>query len=259
MKRTRAATERIPIVADPMLGAALVRELTQPFVSLSDGAFPWDAEPPGRGKRVGNGFHRHYILGQQDVYARLHHRYVLFDDLDEDTWQLVGTAKALHTALRGAEVVKAGHLDEPALLATVTATVWDVAQRCARLTSLRRACEHADSYDAGGFLPAQAAKQANQVLADARAALDRPMANLEELSGHVLEADGHYRAWKALQELAGRSDDFADLAAADAADAHDGAAWGSHYTQARATAAALAASIATTGSFVEDNGLATGS
>ncbi|MGW7715554.1 hypothetical protein ACWGKK_14725 [Streptomyces chartreusis] len=99
-----------------------------------------------------------------------------------------------------------------------------LAQRCARLTSLRRACEHAGSYDAGGFLPAQAVKQANQVLADARATLDRPMDNLEELSGHVLEADGHYRAWKALQELAGRSDDFADLAAADAADAQS--RWG---------------------------------
>ncbi|WP_405576180.1 hypothetical protein [Streptomyces sp. NBC_01092] len=257
MKRTETVTARIPIAADPMLGAALVRELTQPFFSLSTGAFPWDAEPPGRGKKVGNWFHRHYILGQQDVYARLHRRYVLFDDLDEDTWQLVGTARALHAALRRVDVVKAGHLDEPALLATANATLWDVAQRCARLTSLRRAREHAGSYDVGGVLPAQAIKQTSQVLANARAALDRPMDNLEELAGHVLEADDHYRAWRALQELVGRCDNFADLAVAYAADAHHGAAWCGHYAQARATAATLAASISATGSFLAEHGLAT--
>jgi hypothetical protein len=138
MKKTAAVSARIPIIADPTLGSALVPELTTPL-SLSIGAFPWDAEPPGRGKRVGNWLHRHYVLGKRDVYARLHHRYVLFDDLDEETWRLVGRARALRSALQKAEVVKAGHLDESALLATVNATLWDVAQRCARLTSLRRA------------------------------------------------------------------------------------------------------------------------
>lgn len=256
MKKTDVVTARIPITADPMLGSVLVRELTTPF-PLSIGAFPWDAEPSERGKKVGNWLHRHFVLGKRGVYARLHHRYVLFDDLDEETWRLVSRARALRSALQRAEVVKAGHLDEPALLATVNATLWDVAQRCARLTSLRRARERANAFDTGGLLPAQTVQQTGKVLAEARAALDSPMDNLEELARHALEVDDHYRAWKALQELAGRSDDFVDLAVADAADPHHAAAWGSHFAQARAAAATLAASIGATSSFLEDHGLAT--
>ncbi|MGW2291223.1 hypothetical protein [Streptomyces phaeochromogenes] len=81
------------------------------------------------------------------------------------------------------------------------------------------------------------------------------MRGLEDLALHVLEADDHYRAWKALQELAGRGDDFVDLAVAGAADPHRAAAWGSHFAQARATATTLAASIDATRSFLEDHGL----
>ncbi|MFI1769521.1 hypothetical protein ACH41H_47040 [Streptomyces sp. NPDC020800] len=254
MKKTDVVTARIPIAADPILGSVLVRELTTPL-SLSVGAFPWDAEPSGRGKKVGNWLHRHYALGKRDVYARLHHRYVLFDDLDEETWRLVGRARALRSALQRAEVVKAGHLNEAALLATVSATLWDVAQRCARLTSLRRARERAGAYDTGGLLPAQTMQQTGEVLAEARAALDSPMGNLEELARHVLEVDDHYRAWKALQELACRSDDFTDLAVADAADPHHALAWGGHFAQARAAAATLAASIGAASSFLEDHRL----
>ncbi|WP_405969033.1 hypothetical protein OG496_00455 [Streptomyces sp. NBC_00988] len=256
MKRTDTVTARIPIAADPMLGPGLVWELTAPL-SLSTGAFPWDAEPAGRGKRVGNWLHRRFVLGRQGIYARLHHHYVIFDDLDHETWPLVGRATSLRAALQKAEVVKAGHLDEPALLATLNATLWDVAQRCARLTSLRRARQRADAYDTGGLLPAQTVRQTSEVLAKARAALDSPMDNLEELAWHVLEADDHYRAWKALQELSGRSDDFADLAVAEAVDPHHAAAWGGHFAQARATAATLAASISAARSFLEDHGLAT--
>ncbi|MGV9934095.1 hypothetical protein ACWDY4_26520 [Streptomyces olivaceoviridis] len=230
MKQTDVATARIPIAADPMLGDVLVRELTMPL-SLSIRAFPWDAQPPERGKKVGNWLHRHYVLGKRDVYARLHHRYVLFDDLDEETWQLVGPTRSLRSALQRTEVVKAGHLDEPALLATVNAPLWDVAQRCARLTSLRRARERAGTYDVAGLLPAQTVQQTGEVLAEARSALDSPMGDLEELARHVVDADDHYRAWKALQELAGRSDDFVDLAVADAADRHQAAAWGGHFAQ----------------------------
>ncbi|WP_261717205.1 hypothetical protein [Streptomyces sp. FZ201] len=65
MKKSDVVTARIPIAADPMLGSALVRELTTPF-SLSIGAFPWDAELFGRGKKVGNWLHRHYVLGKRD-------------------------------------------------------------------------------------------------------------------------------------------------------------------------------------------------
>ncbi|MFI7405974.1 hypothetical protein ACIBW9_36840 [Streptomyces sp. NPDC049541] len=162
MKQTDVATARIPIAADPMLGDVLVRELTMPL-SRSIGAFPWDAQPRERGKKVGNWLHRHYVLGKRDVYARLHHRYVLFDDLDEETWRLVGRTRSMRSALQRTEVVKAGLLDEPALLAAVNATLWDVAQRCARLTSLRRARERAGAYDLGGLLPAQAVQQTGQV------------------------------------------------------------------------------------------------
>ncbi|MFE6946689.1 hypothetical protein [Streptomyces chartreusis] len=257
MKTTETVIARIPVAADPMLGAVLVRELTQPLFPPPTGAYPWDVEPPGRGKKVGNWFHRHYILGKRDVYARLHRRYVLFDDLDEDTWPLVGQTRGLRSALTRIAAVKASHLDERALLATANITLWDVAQRCAQLTSLRRSLERAGAYDVGGLLPPQTAKQMRQVLAEARAALDRLVGNLEEFARHVLEVDDHYRAWKALQELAGRSDDFTDLAVADAADAHHGAAWGSHFGQARATAATLAASISATGSFLADHGLGT--
>jgi hypothetical protein len=151
MKRTEAVTARIPIAADLILGSALVRELTTPL-SLSIGAFPWDAEPSGRGKEVGNWLHRHYVVGKWDVYARLHHRYVLFDDLDEETWRLVGRTISLRSALQRAEVVKAGHLDEPAPLATANATLWDVAQGCARLSSLRRARERAGRHAAHGVM-----------------------------------------------------------------------------------------------------------
>ncbi|WP_409474625.1 hypothetical protein [Streptomyces sp. HC307] len=62
MKRTQTVTARIPIAADPMLGSVLVREPTMPS-SLSMGAFPWDAEPPARRKKVGNWLHRHYVPG----------------------------------------------------------------------------------------------------------------------------------------------------------------------------------------------------
>ncbi|MGI3225014.1 hypothetical protein ACRJ4B_14920 [Streptomyces sp. GTA36] len=254
MKRTEPVTARIPIAADPILGAVLVQELTVPL-SRSIGAFPWDAEPPGRGRKVGNWFHRHVVLGKQDLYSRLHHRYVLFDDLDEETWRLVGRTRSLGSALQRAEVVKAGHLDELALLATANSTLWDVAHRCARLTSLRRARERAGAYDVGGLLPAQTVQQTGDVLTEARAALDHPMRDLEDLALHVLEADDHYRAWKALQELAGRGDDFVDLAVAGAADPHRAAAWGSHFAQARATATTLAASIDATRSFLEEHGL----
>jgi hypothetical protein len=214
MKKTDLVTARIPLAADPMLGSALVRELTTPF-SLSIGAFPWDAEPSGRGKKVGNWLHRHCVLGKRDIYARLHHRYVLLDDLDEETWRLVGRARALRSALQRAEVVKAGHLDEPALVATVHGQRHAVGcgpavmgirdfkepyQRCARLTSLRRARERADAYDPGGLLPAQTVQQTGKVLAGARAALDSPMGDLEELARLALEVDDRYRAWKALKE-----------------------------------------------------------
>ncbi|MFJ7098896.1 hypothetical protein ACIQWL_53945 [Streptomyces mirabilis] len=70
----------------------------------------------------------------------------LFDDL------AVGRTISLRSALQGAEVVKAGHLDEPAPLATVNATLWDVAQRCARLSSLRRARERAGRHAAHGVM-----------------------------------------------------------------------------------------------------------
>jgi hypothetical protein len=256
MKKTGTAAARVPPAADPILGPGLVWELTAPL-SLSTGALPWDAEPAARGRRVGNWLHRRLVLGRQGIYARLHHHYVIFDDLDHETWPLVGRATSLRTALQRAEVVKAGHLDEPALLATLNATLWDVAQRRARLTSLRRARKRADAYDTGDLLPAQTVRQTDEVLASARAALDSPMDNLENLAWHVLEADDHYRAWKALQELSGRSDDFADLAVADAVDPHHAAAWGGHFTQARATAATLAASISATSSFLEDHGLTT--
>ncbi|MFI7405975.1 hypothetical protein ACIBW9_36845 [Streptomyces sp. NPDC049541] len=71
----------------------------------------------------------------------------------------------------------------------------------------------------------------------------------------MIDADDHYRAWKALQELAGRSDDFVDLAVADAADPHHAAAWGVHFAHARATAVTLATSIGATSSFLQDHGL----
>ncbi|MFF4402759.1 hypothetical protein [Streptomyces sp. NPDC001480] len=124
-----------------------------------------------------------------------------------------------------ADFAKAVHLDEPALLATVDATLWHVAQRCARLASLRRARERAGAYGVRGLLPAQTVQQTGEVLAEARAALDTPMGHLEDLARHLLEADDHYRAWKALQEVGGRGEDFVDLAVADAADPHHAAAW----------------------------------
>jgi hypothetical protein len=95
-------------------------------------------------------------------------------------------------------------------------------------------------------------QQTGKVLAEARAALDSLMGNLEELARHALEVDDRYRAWKALQELADRSDDFIDLAVADAVDPHHAAAWGSHFAQARTAAATLAA--AATSSFLDDRG-----
>ncbi|MGW7258664.1 hypothetical protein [Streptomyces sp. NPDC054834] len=83
------------------------------------------------------------------------------------------------------------------------------------------------------------------------------MGDPEDLARHVVEADDYYRAWKALQELVGRSDDFVDLAVTDTADPHHAAAWGGHFAQARATAVTLAAAIGATSSFLEDHGLAT--
>jgi hypothetical protein len=86
--------------------------------------------------------------------------------------------------------------------------------------------------------------------------LPRPGQAGEELAGHALEVDDRYRAWKALQELAGRSDDFVDLAVADEVDPHHTAARGSHFAQP-AAAATLAASIGAISSFLEDHVLAT--
>lgn len=49
--------------------------------------------------------------------------------------------------------------------------------------------ERADAYDTGGLLPAQTVQQTGKVLAKARAALDSPMGNLDELARHTLEVD----------------------------------------------------------------------
>lgn len=89
---------------------------------------------------------------------------MLSDDLDEETWHLVGRARSLRSALQQAAVVKAGHLDELTLLATANATLWDVAHRCARLTGLLRARERAGAYDVGGLLPAQTVQQTDDAL-----------------------------------------------------------------------------------------------
>ncbi|MFJ8390560.1 hypothetical protein ACIQ9Q_39925 [Streptomyces sp. NPDC094438] len=238
-----------PLVeVDPSLGPEVGWEIARALHRMDPRYWTWDRIQPNRGKHVGGWLHRRLVLIGRDLLERLHHRYTLVEDFDDLTWPLVERSSQTRRALMTTPAVGDPHLgiDGARLGMELDEVAWSIAQRAARLTSLRRTRDASVSRDKTGLLPTETVTEVDSQLQDALTGIKALLDELEVLARHIRDVDDRYQAWLGLQQLTGRHEDFLELAASDAADHHLPQAWGGHYQQARTAAEQLSAAVNST-------------